>query len=69
MKYVIYKKYEYKNIKTINMKNMKYVKICSILCLTGFLSGFWPKGVEMRCNGFLGGQRCIIFLKAKHMAN
>jgi len=36
---------------------------------TGFLSGFWPREVKMRCNGILGGQSGMIFLEAKHMAN
>jgi len=35
-----------------------------------FLSGFWPREVEMRCNGILrGGQSGMILLEAKHMAN
>ena len=36
---------------------------------SGFLSGFWSRGVEMRRNVLLGGQSYIIFLKAKHMTN
>jgi len=23
---------------------------------TGLLSGFWPRGIKMRCNGILGGK-------------
>ena len=37
--------------------------------ISGFLSGFWSRGVEMRRNVLLGGQSYIIFLKAKHMTN
>ena len=37
--------------------------------VTGFLSGFWSSGVEMRHNVLLGWQSYIIFLKAKDMTN
>ena len=37
--------------------------------IPGFLSGFCSRGVEMRYNVLLGGQSCIIFLRAKHMTN
>jgi len=34
-----------------------------------FLSGFWPRGIKMRCNGIPGGQSGMVLLEAKHMAN
>jgi len=37
---------------------------------SGFLSGFWPRGVEIRCNRILGGGASgMILLEAKHMGN
>jgi len=36
--------------------------------LPGFLSGFWPRGIEMRCNKYWGASGMIL-LEAKHMAN
>ena len=34
---------------------------------TGFLSGFWPRGITVRFNGIMRGKVVHFFRKAKHM--
>ena len=53
---------EQENITDANKKYVcVYVRKCIRICVTHvihilrFLSGFWSKGVEMRCNVLLGG--------------
>ena len=42
------------------MKRLETVESAIKGWYAGFLSGFWSRGVEMQCNGLLGGGKVVL---------